>query len=358
MYPFKADQPFVRNRWYIAAFADEVSRKPIERTFLGVPVALYRKEDGVAVAMYGICPHRYYPLALGHVDGDALVCGYHGFTFDADGKCIRIPAQSTGAGFCQPTYPVFERGPLIWIWMGDRDACDPALVPPYEDFGLDQPGWRESSHTYFHIAGRHQLLIDNLMDLTHIAFLHTQIAVGGAFVKTKLEPEQRAHSYQLRRPSRTPWTGFHELLYTAAAKFEGLSDMASITDFYGPELIRTSGPITSAIEGLDRVPDAIGKMWILHGITPETDRTTHYFGLNTRDFRLEDASLDEALRQATTGVRQQDVDAVEAIEARLEQARSVQSELLSRADAPADRVRKMIQAMLDHEASPSPARAA
>ena len=149
-----------------------------------------------------------------------------------------------------------------------------------------------------------------------------------------------------------------EPLSTTMTSLSGCPDMASITDFYGPELIRTSGPITSAIEGLDRVPDAIGKMWILHGITPETDRTTHYFGLNTRDFRLDDAGLDEALRQATTGVRQQEVDAAEVIEARLEQARSVQSELLSRADAPADRVRKMIQAMLDREASPSPARAA
>jgi len=350
MYPFGGERTMVRNRWYVAAFSNEVSRDPIERTLLGVSVALYRKQDGTPVAMYGICPHRYYPLALGHVEGDALVCGYHGFTFAADGKCIRIPAQNTGAGFCQPTYRVEERGPLIWIWMGDPACCDPALIPPYDDFGLDQPGWRHSSYTYFRIEARHQLLIDNLMDLTHIAFIHQQIPVGGAFVQTRLEIEERERSLQLRRPSQTPWTGFHEMLYGAEARFEGSSDMVSITDFYGPELIRTSGPVTHAVEGMAFVPSEIGTLWILHGITPEADRSTHYFGMMVRDFRLEDSDLDETMRAATSGVRQQDVVAIEAVEARVDQASRYQRELLAKSDVPAMRVRKKIAAMLDAEA--------
>jgi phenylpropionate dioxygenase-like ring-hydroxylating dioxygenase large terminal subunit len=349
MYPFDRDRTIIRNRWYVAAFSDEVSRDPIERTLLNVPVVLYRGENDVPIAMYGICPHRYYPLARGHVEGDALVCGYHGFTFQADGKCSRIPAQNTGANFFQPTYPLHERGSLIWIWMGDRAACDPAAIPPYEDFGLDQPGWRHSSQTYFRVGGRAQLLIDNLMDLTHIAFIHQQIPVGGAFVQTKLEVEERERSLQLRRPSSSLWTGFHEMLYGPQAKFDGLSDMVSITDFYGPELIRTSGPVTQRIEGLDTVPEEIGTLWILHGITPETDRSTHYFGMMVRDFRLECAELDETMRHATSGVRAQDVEAIEAIEARVDIAAAAQRELLAKSDAPAMRVRRKIMGMLEEE---------
>src|SRR5882724_5232515 len=257
MYPFNTRQSMVKNRWYIAAFSEEVTRQPMERTLLGLPVVLYRIEAGSPVAMYGICPHRYYPLALGHVEGDALVCGYHGFTFASDGKCIRIPAQGTGAGFRQATYRVEERGPLIWIWMGDPSRCDPELIPPYDDFGLNQPGWTECAHSHFDMKGRHQLLIDNLMDLTHLPFLHTQIPIGDAFLQKSLESEQRSKSFQLRRPSRSPWTGFHEILYTSSARFDGLSDMVSVTDFYGPELIRTSGPITSSIDGMDQVPAEI-----------------------------------------------------------------------------------------------------
>ena len=116
MYPFSTLKPYPRNRWYVAAFAREVTQQPIQRTLLDTPVALYRTDAGTAVAMYGLCPHRYYPLAHGKVVGDALVCAYHGFAFAQTGKCIRIPSQNSGAGFSQPTYPLEERGSLIWIW--------------------------------------------------------------------------------------------------------------------------------------------------------------------------------------------------------------------------------------------------
>lgn len=349
MYPFKNSPGIVKNRWYIAAFSEEVTRQPLERTLLGLPIVLYRTEAGLPVAMYGICPHRYYPLARGRIEGDALVCGYHGFTFAADGRCVRIPAQSTGAKFCQPTYRAEQRGPFIWIWMGDPANCDPDLIPPYDDFGLDQPGWTTCAQSYFLVNGRPQLLIENLMDLTHLPFLHTQVRIADAFLQGKIEIEQRRRSLQLRRPSRMPWTPFHELLYTTSVRFDGMSSMASITDFYGPEFIRTSGPITSALDGMDHVPDELGTLWILHGITPATDRSTHYFGLMTRNFRLGVATLDETLRQVTTGVRKQDVDAIEAIEERLESASDRQHELLCKADAPAAQVRRLMQKMLDHE---------
>jgi vanillate O-demethylase monooxygenase subunit len=354
MYPYSSGDTLVRNRWYIAAFGEEVSQKPIERTFFGLPVVLYRTSKGDPVAMYGLCPHRYYPLALGHVEDGAIVCGYHGFAFGSDGRCVRIPSQATGADFCQPTYAVQERGPLIWIWMGDQARCDPSLLPPYEDFGLDQPGWTECAHCRFDLKARPQLLVDNLMDLTHLPFIHQQLGADDGFLLRKPEAEQRERSYSVRRPGRVPWSPYYEFLFGAAAKFDGVSTTESVTDFYGPELIRTSGPITTAIDGLDAVPPAIGKLYYLHGITPASETTTHYFGFITRNFRLRDQVFDEALRRSTVGVRQQDVDALEAVEARVDAAAARQRELLSRADAPAVRVRKLIQEMLDQEAAWKP----
>jgi nitrite reductase/ring-hydroxylating ferredoxin subunit len=350
MYPFKDGQSFVRNRWYIAAFSGEVSRQPIERTILGTPVVLYRTEAGAPVAMYGLCPHRYYPLAMGKLEGDAIVCGYHGFTFDADGKCIRIPAQDTGAGFCQPVYRVEERGPLVWIWLGEAEKCDPDLIAPYADFGLNQPGWTHSSQTLFHIRGRPQLLIDNLMDLTHLPYIHHHIPGGDVFINPRMETEERPRSYRLSRFSRSPWTGFYDLLFGGEHRFDGQSDMQVLSDFYGPELIRTSGPITRAIDGRVGVPSEIGELYFMHGITPETATSTHYFGFITRNFRLNDPALDDALTAMDSHVREQDVAAIGAVEQRLDNAAAVQRELLARSDAPAIKVRQKIQAMLDAEA--------
>lgn len=349
MYPFKVGDSLVRNRWYIAAFSSEIGREPVERTILDKPVVMYRTEAGTPTVMYGLCPHRYYPLARGRLDGDAIVCGYHGFTFAADGKCVLIPSQDTGAGFSQPTYPIIERNPLCWIWMGDADKCDPDLIPPYDDFGLDQPGWRHSSESLLHIKGRSQLLVDNLMDLTHLAYIH-HIPGGDAFKKTPLLAEERNRSYRLSRPLKSGWTGFFDLLYGPEYRFEAECDMAAVTDFYGPELIRTSGPIITAVDGMDEVPAALGEVYFIHGITPETATTTHYWGLITRSHRLDDHALDAVLTSMDVAVRQEDVEAIEAVEARVDGAAAVQRELLSKSDAPAIRVRQRIQAMLDAEA--------
>ncbi len=349
MYPFTTPSSIVRNRWYIAAFSGEISREPIERTLLGLPVALYRRQDGQPVAIYGLCPHRYFPLAQGKVRGDAIVCGYHGFVFEADGKCSEIPSQGTGAGFCQPTYPIVERGPLCWIWMGDKGRANPDLIPPYEDFGLDQPGWRYSSPNYFHLKGRSQLLVDNLMDLTHLPYVHHHIGGGEAMANPKMTEERRERSYRISRSGKVPFTPFHEKVFGAGARFDGLSDFLSLTDFYGPEFIRTSLPITTAIDGRDGVPPELGALYILHGITPETENTTHYFGFATRNFRIDDDQLDAFQLQSDCMIRQQDVDAIEAVERRLDDGAARQRELLVKSDAPAVKVRQNIQAMLDAE---------
>jgi phenylpropionate dioxygenase-like ring-hydroxylating dioxygenase large terminal subunit len=84
----------LRDHWYVAEFGAAISRTPIRRTILNEPIAFYRTEQGGIVALYDRCPHRSYPLSRGEVRGDALICGYHGFTFDPSGACVSVPGQS------------------------------------------------------------------------------------------------------------------------------------------------------------------------------------------------------------------------------------------------------------------------
>lgn len=349
MYPFRSDRPFAKNRWYIAAFAHELGREPLGRTILDVPLVMYRTEAGAPVALYGICPHRYFPLAKGRVEGDAVVCGYHGFTFEADGKCSAIPSQGTAAGFCQPSYPIEERGPLCWIWMGERDRADPDLIPPYSDFGLCQDGWQFSSPNHFVIKGRAQLLIDNLMDLTHLPYLHWHIPGGEAMKAMPMFEEEREQSYRVIRNGKLPWSPFSDQMWGAENRYDGLADWQSITDFYGPELIRTNMPLFTAVPGHDTVPPELGHLHILHGITPETAYSTHYFGFATRNFRLGDQALDAFQLESDCRIRAQDIEAIEAIEPVADAAMEFQRELLVKADGPAVKVRRRIEQMLKAE---------
>lgn len=347
MYPFKFKSSIVKNRWYMAAFSEEITREPMERTMLNKPVVMYRKENGTPVAMYGICPHRYAPLVKGRVEGDSIICGYHGFKYSDTGERTEVPSQDVvKSKFCQPVYPLEERGPICWIWMGEPDKCDKNLIPPYEEFGLDQPGWDFHSPNYFHLEGRSQLLIDNLMDLTHLPYVHHHIAGKDAMAKIPLTTEDRDISYRVFRNGKAPWNEHFKLVFGADAAYEGLADFTVRSDFYGPEFISTGLPIITALPGRDDVPEELGTLMILHGVTPETETTTHYFGFSTRNFRLGDKSLDQFQLAADKKIRAQDVEIINAVEARLDLAVELQKELLVRADVPAVKVRRRIEAML------------
>src|SRR5689334_24903076 len=83
-----------RNQWYVAAYSQEVGDDLLGRTICGEPIVLYRTGDGTAVGLADRCVHRRYPLSLSGRDGDRIVCGYHGFTYEPSGACVYVPAQT------------------------------------------------------------------------------------------------------------------------------------------------------------------------------------------------------------------------------------------------------------------------
>ena len=110
---------FLRNRWYVAAFSEDLAGKPLGRTLLGEPVVLFRLADGAPVALEDRCVHRQAPLSLGEVVGDALRCSYHGLCFDATGACVRVPGQrAIPPGARVRAYPVAESQGFVFVWIG------------------------------------------------------------------------------------------------------------------------------------------------------------------------------------------------------------------------------------------------
>lgn len=160
---------YPRNMWWVAAWRDEVTEKPLARWLLETPVVLYRLADGTPAALYDRCPHRWAPLSEGHVDGSKIVCPYHGMEFDAVGNCTKAPTQDMTPETAQiPSYVVREAGAFVWIWMGDADAID--QDPPDVSYQTD-PGWSFITG-YYEVAANWVLIRENVMDLTHIAFVH------------------------------------------------------------------------------------------------------------------------------------------------------------------------------------------
>ncbi len=115
----------VRNAWYVAAWSTEVDDQLRRFVILGDAVLLFRRTDGRVAALEDLCPHRLLPLSKGKRIGDTVQCGYHGLTFDGDGKCVRVPGQDRiPPSAYVDAYPVEERNGIIWIWMGQKDRAN------------------------------------------------------------------------------------------------------------------------------------------------------------------------------------------------------------------------------------------
>ncbi len=213
---------FPKNAWYVACTPDEIADKPLGRTICGQPVALYRGAEGRVAAVEDFCPHRGAALSLGSVVDGNLMCGYHGLVMGCDGKAVSMPKQRVGGFPCIRSYPVVERHGFIWIWPGDPERADEAAIPDL--FWADHPEWAYGGGLY-HIGCDYRLMIDNLMDLTHEAYVHTdsigQGEIDEAPVRTRIEGGQVVTSRVMQGVIAPPF-------WQAAMRAHGLDDQAPV----------------------------------------------------------------------------------------------------------------------------------
>lgn len=165
---------YLRNVWYVAGWASEVAAgKMLARPICDQPLVLFRDEQGAPHALFDRCPHRFAPLSMGKLcDGATVIqCAYHGLRFGADGQCKhnphgdgRIPAAAV-----VKSYPVVERWSLLWIWMGEPERANPDLIPAYPF--LDKEHWYVGEGR-MEIDANYVLESDNILDLSHIQYLH------------------------------------------------------------------------------------------------------------------------------------------------------------------------------------------
>lgn len=164
--------PFIFDEWYVAAFTEEISRHLLPRMLLGKRIVFYRTENGEAVALEDRCAHRSYPLSAGTLEGNTIVCGYHGFRYDSVGNCVNVPSlKACPKSIGVKRYPLIEIGPIVWIWMGDPEKASKSKIPDVSF--VDSPTWVWSKG-YFHLPGNYVSLHENLLDLTHLSFVHAK----------------------------------------------------------------------------------------------------------------------------------------------------------------------------------------
>jgi hypothetical protein len=181
------------NHWYVVARSREVTTDPYPITLWKQPIVLYRQSDGQVCALEDRCPHRFVRLSEGKVQADRLECAYHGWQFNAEGKCVSIPylTEKQKLPPCQlRSYPVQEGDGFIWIFLGDEAPTVPRFQVPEWDH-LNYIATVSIIETQAHYS----YLIENLMDMYHGHLHENWQAWTDAKLENIQEDESQVHGY-------------------------------------------------------------------------------------------------------------------------------------------------------------------
>jgi vanillate O-demethylase monooxygenase subunit len=342
--PVREDRMWIRNAWYVAAWTHEIEPGRIEaRTVIDQPLVLFRTTDGRIVALEDRCPHRFAPLSMGRLEGDALRCMYHGLKFAPDGKCIEIPGQERiPHSACVRRFPLEVVGSWVWVWMGDASLADRTAIPP--TVALDDPAWRLQAGQLDYDA--HYLLIDdNLLDLSHLSFTHEK-TLGmdmpqWADLRPLMSPIERGLRFERWHTGHRP-RGFMKKLGEAV-------DVWTTYDFVFPGIFLQRTAFfpagTAEASGL-RAP---GRAPLFHrldeqAVTPVAGRRSRYFyAVGTRAEDI-DADKLERLYAVTTTAFHEDKRIIEA-QQKLIDLEPGRAMLPTSLDAGPTQFRKMVEAM-------------
>lgn len=304
---------FARDHWYVAALTAEITEAPLGRVILGDPVVLYRTASGRALAFEDRCPHRRFPLSLGYVNGEELVCNYHGLTFDCEGACVRVPGQRNVPSRARlKPYPIVEQGLWTWIWMGDPEDPDFSKLPntPY----LVEGGDWDVLTGMCPLSAHYGLLVDNLLDLSHEAYLHsTHIGTPEvAEMPIDVEVDDDAGVVRVTRHM----VNVKSAPATARIHGEGNIDRWQDIEYFPPGyyLLHTRFALTGVQPGPDGRDDEAMHGKIIHGITPSTENFTYDFWAWSRDYLRGDEEMDAYITKVQLEVVDQDLVALEALE--------------------------------------------
>ena len=301
--------PFIRNAWYVACFSEDVPHgRPFGRKLLGENVAFYRKSDGTVVAMKDRCPHRSFPLSASRVEGDEIVCGYHGIRYDSEGRCKLVPTQAAAPRALQvPTFKAIETAPVIWIWMGDPAVAERTPLPP-APWMLNGSGWA-TSRSYLEVQASYVFLHENLLDLSHLTYLHAATFGTPDYAKAPFETELDSETIIVRRsvqPTRLP------PIYAKPLNMQGVDAARIVTSTYWTPGLSVSAVVLRNLEEPEdeRTDHHIRTAQL---VTPRDRTSVHYHFIVARDFAVEDKEASAFILKGIQAAFAEDVFALENI---------------------------------------------
>jgi phenylpropionate dioxygenase-like ring-hydroxylating dioxygenase large terminal subunit len=342
---------YLHNAWYVAAWSDDLADDQLlARTILKEPVVLYRTADGRVAALEDRCPHRFAPLHMGKiVKGDAVQCPYHGLEFDSSGACILNPhgTKNIPPRARVRSYPVTEKHKAIWIWMGEQPP-DLAKVP---DFSVldNVPEMHATKRDRITIRANYELIIDNLLDLSHTSYLHDGILGNSDTVESEITVEQEGQDVIVgRHAGNAAAPGLFAILMPSVPdKVDKFTRMR----WMPPSNLR----LVTGICMPGAVPESGTGYHAIHMLTPESDKTTHYFftavrfNVLTADEKLNASIQDKISTTRRFAFEEQDAPVIEAQQEIIDAALTPVNPVILAIDVGPVRYKQILQRLIRDE---------
>lgn len=303
---------FLRNCWYMAGWSDEVEQDgKLARRIAGQSLLMFRDEHRTVHAIQNRCPHRFAPLDLGELKNGRITCAYHGLAFDGSGACVHNPHgdHNIPSAAHVRSYPIEDRYNILWVWTGDAKKADPSAIP---DFSCLNEATHYYGQGYLYAQVDYRLETDNIMDLSHIQYLHPGTLGSNATSSGETEVSQSGSTIWSKRQNKEPLSEFFakKLGVPAGTMVERRMD------------VRWDPPATMLLYAYFRPVDGPenaerGRM-IVNIFSPETEATTHYWFAVSYDKQALGVDGREIAQRATDELRipfeSEDLPMLEAVQ--------------------------------------------
>lgn len=316
-----ASTGYVRDCWYVAGRSEEFGRSLTPVRMLEEDIVVFRDTAGRPVALEDACPHRKLPLSCGKIEGDRVVCGYHGLTFDRSGECVSAPTQldNPPRRAAVQSYVAVDRWGLLWLWMGAPDSADPAEIIDIPHF--DNPSWGRTPKGGLSMNCHYLYIIDNLLDPSHVAWVHLTSFAGAGTDHRPLDVEETPDGVIVSRwiLDEAPPPYYRDML-----PFGPTCDRKQHYECRLPSTAINMSVYTPAGEGGPGrpMPDSAFVNISYNFITPVDAQTSRYFWFQHRNMHADDDALSQRMFEGATLAFKEDQEVLEQVQIGMEKRSS------------------------------------
>ncbi len=343
--------PPIKRQWYVAGLREDFNEELDEIVIMNRSLVRYRTTAGEPVLMQNRCPHRSFPMSESIREGDNIRCRYHGATFDSDGNFVNVPSQDMCPRGGLRKYAVKEYGPFVWVWMADEAPDESKLHHlPFTEGDWDLIIGRMD------VPGNIMFMAENLCDLTHIPYLHEHtLGYPPEFAREDLDIREIDDGLEYERTITGHY--FHKTaLYSPHTSDSiGAHDyhMSSIGYFKSTALNYSYISLTIDPEAAAADPNVQQdySFIISHYLTPETDKTTHYYWLLARNYDLKRPDIDELLENNLTQAFVEDMETTKLLQDMMDKDQHECRETIFAGDRQSVMMRRIVQRLADREAA-------